>query len=86
MNLPLLSPMGPRAPSIFHGAHQLIFRDSTVNNINGNLQNIGTEHEELFAISNLQQLRPFDRSMTGYYTAVLYNRALNSLPVVIRRF
>ncbi|THU88878.1 hypothetical protein K435DRAFT_303015 [Dendrothele bispora CBS 962.96] len=23
---------------------------------------------------------------SGYYTAVLYNRALNSLPVVIRRF
>ncbi|THU84138.1 hypothetical protein K435DRAFT_806968 [Dendrothele bispora CBS 962.96] len=39
-----------------------------------------------FAISNLQQLRPFDQSMDGYYTAVLYNRGFNSLPVVIRRF
>ncbi|THU96964.1 hypothetical protein K435DRAFT_796897 [Dendrothele bispora CBS 962.96] len=81
--------MDSRNPSYFYGAHQLTFSDSTVNNINGNVHNISTivsEHKEFFTVSNLQHLRPFDQSMDGYYTAVLYNRALNSLPVVIRRF
>ncbi|THU88876.1 hypothetical protein K435DRAFT_803189 [Dendrothele bispora CBS 962.96] len=81
--------MDPSNPtSFFYRAQHLVFRGSTINNIGGDFhQNISvSEHEEFFTVSNLQQLRPFDRSREGYYTAVLYNRALNSLPVVIRRF